>query len=131
MSLTSTLAPTALRTPAQRFATMVDNLAAAHVGADTSFGAGAAHVAVWRPTATSWVLSLIEWAEHADAPRYLRTVAVVRDELGGFDVVDGKGRNGHVLAGGFRSVEAALGYALDWTTAPVWGAGDQDACPAV
>ena len=131
MSLTSTLPATALRTPAQRFAAMVDNLAMTPVGADGSFGAGAAHVAVWRPMATSWVLSLIEWAEDADAPTYLRTVAVVRDEFGGFDVTDGKGDRGRVLAGGFVQVEAALGYALDNVTAPVWGAGAQDACPAV
>lgn len=131
MSLTSTLTATALRTPAERFATMVDNLANVHVGADTSFGAGAAHVAVWRPTPTSWVLSLIEWDEDGDAPTYLRTTAVVRDELGGYDVVDGKGRQGLVLAGDFSQVEAALGFALDNVTAPVWGAGRQDACPEV
>lgn len=131
MSLTATLAPTALRTPAQRFATMVDNIVAAHLGADTSFGAGAAHVAVWRPTVNSWVLSLIEWDEDGDAPEYLRTVAVVRDEFGGYDVVDGTGRQGLVLAGGFRSVEAAVGYALDYTTAPAWGASSQDVCATV
>lgn len=131
MSLTSALTATALRTPAERFATMVDNLAVTPVGADGSFGAGPAHVAVWRPTATSWVLSLIEWDVDADAPTYVRTVAVVRDETGRFDVTDGKGRRGRVLAGEFVQVEAALGYALDSVTAPAWGAGAQDACPGI
>lgn len=128
MSLTSILTATT-RTPAERFATMVNNLASTPVGADTSFGAGPAHVAVWRPTPTSWVLSLVDWVEDADAPVYLRTVAVVRDEFGGFDVTDGKGNLGRVLAGDFVQAEAALGYALDNVTAPVWGAGRQDACP--
>lgn len=128
MSLTSTLAPTTLRTPAQRFATMVDNLAAAEVGVERSFGAGAAHVELWRPVSGTWVLLLVDWDEELEDVTYVRTVSVVTRE-DGYAVLTGNAS--HALADGFRQVEAALGYALDHVTAPVWGAGRQDACPEV
>lgn len=128
MSLTSILTATT-RTSAERFATMVDNLAAAEVGAERSFGAGAAHIEMWRPVAGTWVLHLVEWDEELANVSYLRTVSVVTQEDGRFSVLTGNGS--HALADDFRQVEAALGYALDYVTAPVWGAGAQDACPAV
>lgn len=128
MSLTSILTATT-RTPAQRFATMVDNLAAAEVGSDRSFGAGPAHVEQWRPVAGTWVLHLVEWDETLDSVSYLRTVSVVTEEDGRFAVLAGDGSR--ALADGFRQVEAALGYALNNVTAPVWGAGRQDECAGV
>lgn len=124
MSITATIPATATKTPAQRFAQTVRNISEYAPGTDTSFGVGAAHVEVWRPEGTdAWVLRLIEVGDDFEVT-VLKTVAVVPAEWNRWDVQAGDGQL--ILADGFRGTEAALGFALDTVTSPVWAAGIQD-----
>jgi hypothetical protein len=123
MSITATIAPTATKTSAQRFAQTVRNIAEYAPGTDTSFGIGAAHVEAWLPAAGTWVLRLVELGDDFEV-RVLKTVAVVAAEWNRWDVQVGDGSL--ILADGFRGIEAALGFALDAVTSPVWAAGVQD-----
>lgn len=110
------------RIAAESFARTVANMAAYPVGVETSFGAGSAHVEVWRPLAGTWVLSLIEVSEDMAEVARLRTVAIVPSATRTFDVISG---DGSVTLGEFRGIEAALGHALDYVAAPAWFAGAQ------
>jgi hypothetical protein len=124
MSITATIPATATKTPAQRFAQTVHNIAEYMPGTDTSFGIGAAHVEVWRPEGVAaWVLRLIEIGDDFEV-RVLKTVAVVAGEWNRWDVQAGDGSL--TLADGFRGIESAIGFALDAVTSPVWAAGKQD-----
>jgi hypothetical protein len=123
MTITTTITPTATKTPAQRFAQTVRNIAEYATGTDTSFGIGTAHVEAWLPATGTWVLRLIELDDDFEV-RVLKTVAVVAAEWNRWDVQAGDGSL--VLADGFRGIKAALGFALDAVTSPVWAAGMQD-----
>lgn len=109
------------RPSAESFVRTVTNVAAYPVGIDTAFGLGSAFVLAWRPERTSatWVFTLAEEGPDFEVV-HLGTVAVVPtpDESFGFDVIVGNGTV--ALATGFRSPEAAIGFALDEVCAPEW-----------
>lgn len=123
MSLTTIIPATTRNTPAERFAHTVYNVSTYLPGTDTSFGLGAAHVEVWCPNGTTWVLRLIETGDDYEMVA-VKTVAVVLGEFDRWDVQAGDGQL--ILADGFKGIEAAIGYALDQVTSPVWAAGVQD-----
>jgi hypothetical protein len=124
MSITATIPATATKTPAERFAATVRNVAEYLPGTDTSFGLGAAHVEVWRPVGVAvWVFRLIELSDDFEVT-VRKTVAIVPSDTREWDVQAGDGSM--ILADGFRGIEAAIGFALDTVTAPVWSAGVQD-----
>ena len=104
------------------FARTVTNVANYPVGTDTSFGLGAAHLQAWRPARTSatWVFTLIEMSDDLDDVAQLATVAIVPTPGPWFtyDVITGDGTV--VLAGDFKNIEAAIGFAFDELCAPVW-----------
>lgn len=100
MSITATIPATATKTPAQRFANTVRNVACYTTGTETSFGLGAAHVEVWCPTAITWVLRLIEVDIEETIVR--KTVAVVLGDYDRWNVQTGDGSM--ILADGFRGI---------------------------
>lgn len=110
------------RPSAESFARTVTNVAAYPVGIDTAFGLGSAFVLAWRPERTSatWVFTLAEAVGEDFEVVHLGTVAVVPTpgHSFGFDVISGDGTV--VLAGDFRNLEAAIGFALDEVCAPEW-----------
>ena len=111
---------------------IVANMAALPVGTDTSFGCGAAHVAVWRPRVDTWVLQLIEVTPDFDIA-VLRTIGIGPGQHRALEAVytihGGPLDGAPCIAGEFRSVEAALGFALEHVTTPVLAAGQHDPDP--
>lgn len=118
MSITATMIPRPGYTVAERFMTLVGNLAALRVGAESSFLVGAASVDVWRPREGHWVFTLIEIVGDDFEQETLRTVAIIPGEFRRLELVDGAD-NRHQF-GQFHSLEAAIGTALDEVTRPVW-----------
>lgn len=106
-------------TPAQRFARTVANVAAMPVGTDTSFGLGAAHVAVWVPRPATWVVQLIEVAQDYSGIAVLATMGVSSDQTGesALAATYTDPELGVVQAGDFKAARAALAFALEWVCA--------------
>jgi hypothetical protein len=115
------------RPNAETFARTVTNVARYEVGIDTAFGLGSAMVLAWRPAGTSgtWVFTRAE-VEGDFEVVHLGTVAVVPTPgpYFTFDVISGDGSV--VLAGDFKNVEAAIGFAFDEVCAPTWRASQHE-----
>lgn len=86
---------------------------------------GGAWVEIRRPRPQArWILSLqLPPSERTSGPQ--RAVIVTLDEMLRFEIVSAEENEPVTLAGGFRKVEAALGFALDYVAAPVWHQGAQ------
>lgn len=111
------------RPAAESFARMVSNIANYHVGIETSFGAGSAHIGVWRPREGHWVLSLLHVADDLSSVDHTNTVGIVPGEYKAFEVVEG---DGSMVLADFHGIEAAVGFALDRVGSAAWYAGAQD-----
>lgn len=122
-TLTDTIPALRGLTPAQRFARTVANVAAMSVGTDTSFGLGAAHVAVWVPRPNTWVIQLIEVAEDYSDIATLATMGVSPDQTGegALAATYTHPELGVVQAGDFKGAQAALAFALEWVCAGTLG----------
>ena len=71
----TTTAPAHRPTP-ESFGRIVANVAGYPVGTDTTFGMGAAHVAVWVPRPNTWVISVIEVSEDLESITWVRTIGI-------------------------------------------------------
>lgn len=111
------------RPEAASFARIVANVAAYPVGTETSFGAGSAHVWVWRPREGHWAISLLHVADDFSSVDRSRMVAVVPGEFKAYEVTAG---DGSVVLADFRGIEAAVGFALEQVCSAVWYAGAQN-----
>jgi hypothetical protein len=111
------------RPAAASFARMVSNIANYPVGIETSFGAGSAHIGVWRPRENHWIISLLHVADDLASVDHSSMVAIVPGEYKEFEVVMG---DGSMVLSDFRGIEAAVGFALDHVGSAAWLAGAQD-----
>lgn len=120
-TITETIPALPGRTPAQRFARTVANMAAMPIGTHTSFGVGVAHIDVWVPRPNTWVIQLIEVAEDFSDIAVLATMGVSPDQTGenALAATYQTPELGVVQAEDFRTAEAALAFALEWVSAPL------------